>query len=128
MASVLVQIDGVIWDDADKSGKKVTIYGQMFRPDLGVGGGPIYPDPKPPGQPPGIWGPNDPRPTPPIHLGPGGDIGGPPVIGGGPIIPPDVPPDIEPPPPLFDWKVAWTPDTGWIVVGVPQVPHPVPSR
>lgn len=40
--------------------------------------------PTPPSGGSGIWGPNDPRPTPPIHLGPGGGIGGPPGIWGPP--------------------------------------------
>jgi hypothetical protein len=42
----------------------VTFQGILFFSDLGVGGGPM------PGGPPlGIWGPTDPRPTPPIAPG-----------------------------------------------------------
>lgn len=36
----------------------------------------------------------------------------------------------QPPPPagtLITWKVVWTPSTGWVVVGVPNIPHPVPG-
>lgn len=74
---------------------------------------PIVIPPEKPGDPPGlIWGgSNEPFPTPPIHLPPSS---GEPPVGGPPVQ-------------IIDWKTAWTPDTGWIVVGVPQVPHPVPS-
>jgi hypothetical protein len=34
----------------------------------------------------------------------------------------------SPPEVIIDWKTAWSPSTGWIVVGVPQVPHPTPSE
>ena len=82
--------------------------------------GPTDPRPTPPihipSPPLGIWGPGDPRPTPPIHLGPGGEIGGPPVIGGGPIYPPGIwgPTDPRPGyglpgPPL----VIWGPPGPW---------------
>jgi len=55
-----------------------------------------------------IWGPNDPRPTPPI------------------VIPPDVPagPDV----PAIKWKAIWTEKTGWVVIGIPQGPFPTPSK
>jgi hypothetical protein len=46
--------------------------GKIHLPE--VGGGPIIP-PELPGAPPGIWGPTDPRPTPPIYL---------------PVVPPNV--------------------------------------
>jgi hypothetical protein len=68
MAAVPVMITGVLWDDAEKSGKKVTIFGQASIYGLGVGGGPIMP---PSGQPPGIWGGAPiPVPTPPIYYPP----------------------------------------------------------
>lgn len=96
--------------------------------------------------------------TPPIHLGPGGDIGGPPGIWGGPIIPghpafpiwgppgielppgsgyPPVagqplPPGEEKPQPIVGWeaKPIWTPDTGWAIIAVPKsgTEVPTPSR
>lgn len=73
---------------------------------------PIVIPPTEPGKPPlVIWGPDDPRPTPPIHI-PG--LPEPPV--GGDRVQ------------LIEWKTAWTPQTGWIVVGVPQVPHPAPAK
>ena len=71
------------------SGRRVLLIGEVYDLSVGIGGGPIYPPPggggggQPPwggvappypdqglpGQPPGIWGPNDPRPTPPIYIG-----------------------------------------------------------
>jgi hypothetical protein len=98
MAAVPVQIDGVLWDVAQKKGTKVTLIGQASIFGLSVGGGPIIPPdvvPPDPGQPPGapihpIWGPPGFNPPGP---------GMPPGIGGGPIIPPDVPPGLQPPVP-----------------------------
>jgi hypothetical protein len=55
-----------------------------------------------------IWGPSDPRPTPPI------------------VIPPDVP--ATPDAPAIKWKAIWTESTGWVVIGIPQGPHPTPSK
>jgi hypothetical protein len=41
------------------------------------------------------------------------------------VLPPTMPdPDNRP----IDWKTAWTPQTGWIVVGVPSGEHPTPSK
>lgn len=55
-----------------------------------------------------IWGPNDPRP------------------GWG--LPEPQPPLPDPPPlPNVVWKTGWSEATGWIIVGVPQGPHPTPS-
>lgn len=72
---------------------------------------PIVIPPQQPGQPPlVIWGPNDPRPTPPIEI-PGQPT---PPPGGDRVQ-------------LVEWKTAWTPQTGWIVVGLPQAPHPAPA-
>jgi hypothetical protein len=74
--------------------------------------------PTPPGgggQPPGIWGPNDPRPTNPIS-------GWDPTTGNFPELPAEVP-DLGP----VDWKAAWTPQTGWVVIGIPTGPVPTPS-
>jgi hypothetical protein len=48
--------------------------------------------------------------------------GGPPLqIWGDPIYP-------AKPPEIIDWHAAWSPATGWIVVGIPNVPAPTPSR
>jgi hypothetical protein len=93
--------------------------GSLPQPPLGTWGGGNVPFPTPPiyfppeggGAPPlGTWGGgNVPFPTPPIH------------------IPPDtLPPTIEERP--IDWKVGWTPTTGWIVVGIPTGPTPTPSK
>jgi hypothetical protein len=80
----------------------------------GIWGGPgglppwVMPPIAPGGKPPGIWGGgNEPFPTPPIYIGP---------------------PTEEPPPGNITWHSAWSQTTGWIVVGVPEDPHPVPSQ
>lgn len=138
MAAVEITISGVLYDKYNRTQQNVVLFGEATITGLQVGGGPVIPPSQPPGgggQPPGIWGPTDPRPTPPIHLGPGGDIGGPPSVGGGPIIPPDEgtkPPDpIQPP---VEWKAIWIPpalsgetDGSWAVVGVPSGEHVTPS-
>ena len=91
----------------------------------------IWPGPKPPyidagfpgpqpGHPPGIWGGPwyppviwDPaRPTNPI------------VNPGDPNHPGAGQPDRTP---KIEWKTAWSPSTGWIVVGVPTGEHVTPS-
>lgn len=104
-----------------------------------------FPGPQPPGTPPlGIWGGSGvgdyidaglpapqpppgsppPRPTHPIYY--------PPVIWPpeGPLVGIEHPiaPGGEPPqPPKVEWKTAWSPTTGWVVVGVPTGPVPTPS-
>ena len=105
---------------------RVMIVGDMYNPDLSVGGGPVYPPANPPGiwggmpwptppiyyppasspgypahpifYPPGIWGPSDPRPNPPIYL---------------PPVQPTPPPDnaAKPPPPEGGW--GYHPEYGW---------------
>ena len=92
--------------------------GNQPYPDQGLPGNQPYPDQGLPGHqprpshpiyfPPEITGPNDPRPTPPI------------------AIPPDLPEEIPEGP--INWKVGWTAQTGWVVVGIPQFPMPTPSR
>lgn len=97
-----------------------------------------------PGVPPpypdqGLPGPQ-PHPEHPIYIpAPPTEPPSPPLqIWGGPYFPPEpthpivLPPEVAPPNlpdgrPI-DWKVAWTPTTGWIVVGIPSGPHPVPSK
>jgi hypothetical protein len=108
-------------------------------PPPGYWGGVAPPLPSHPiapgGQPPGIWGGRppyvdiggpgpQPTPTPPIYFPPEGSGGTPthPIV-----LPPDLPeeiPDLGP----VDWKVGWTAQTGWIVVGVPNNPAVTPSR
>lgn len=108
MASVEVTISGVLYDKTARTTQPVVLIGEATLTGLGVGGGPIIP-PGSGGSPPGIWGPNDPRPTPPIAFPPGwvGGVppGQPPGIWGPndprptpPIfIPPNVPPSLTPP-------------------------------
>lgn len=76
----------------------------IYRPDLGIWGGPYYP--------PVIWDPS--RPTNPI-VNPGDPNN--PGAGQGEG---NQQPKIE-------WKTAWSPSTGWIVVGVPTGEHVTPS-
>jgi hypothetical protein len=76
----------------------------IWRPDLGFWGGrpPNYVD---------IGGPGpQPRPEHPI------------------VLPPDLPPTLPPPDERpIDWKVIWSPQTGWAVIGVPTGPVVTPS-
>jgi hypothetical protein len=65
--------------------------------------------------PPGFWGGGmgpgvkpQPRPEHPI------------------VLPPDLPPT-TPEGGKIDWKCAWTPTTGWIVVGIPAEGTLVPT-
>src|SRR3954471_21996594 len=108
--------------------------------------GPVYyPDQGLPGQQPGIWGgggvgdyidagfpgPQPGRPGRPTH-----PIYWPPVIWDpsrptNPIVNPGDPdhpgagqPDRTP---KIEWKTAWSPTTGWVVVGVPTGEHVTPS-
>jgi hypothetical protein len=102
-------------------------------PSPGVPTHPIAPG----GQPPGIW-PSPGRPEHPIVMPPppGSGPGAPPIAVQLPVFPwtpshpIELPPEMVPPEmpggPI-DWKVAWTPQTGWIVVGVPSGPSPTPS-
>jgi hypothetical protein len=96
------------------------------------GGGPGF-------SPPGYWG-GGPHPMPPIAPPP--ENTQPPgwgpiyIWGGGPgarppiALPPDetLPPTNGEPERPVDWKAAWTPATGWIVVGIPSGAHPTPSK
>jgi hypothetical protein len=95
----------------------------------------IWPSPGVPthpiaGPPPTIW-PSPGVPTHPIAMPPwwpgfpAHPI--PPIVGGGPILPPEgtTPPEGTPP---IEWHTAWSPSTGWIVVGIPTGEHPVPSE
>jgi hypothetical protein len=60
----------------------------------------------------------------------------PPGIWHEPILPPGSPPleiwgdPIYPaePPQIIDWYAAWSETTGWVLVGVPNVPAPTPSK
>ena len=119
MAAVPITIVGTLTSGAKDGGsEQVTLVGIASLTGLEVGGGPM------PGGPPlGFWGGR-----PPEYV----DIGGP-----GPqphpehpiVLPPDLPPTLPPPDDRpIEWKAAWTPTSGWVVVGVPQGPHPTPSK
>jgi hypothetical protein len=111
-------------------------------PPPGISGGPgslppwVMPPIAPggPGNPPGIWG--GPGGLPPWVMPPIAPGGKPPGIWGGPgglppwAMPPIYigPPTEEPPQGDVTWHSAWSQTTGWIVVGVPQDPHPVPGK
>jgi hypothetical protein len=95
MASVPIEVRGTLYDLQTKSSRQVFLVGEASLSGVGVGGGPIIPPDKPPGSPPGIWGPTDPRPNPPIAFPPGWVGGVPP--GGWP--PDGPPPNVEVPPP-----------------------------
>lgn len=92
--------------------------GNQPYPGQGLPGPQPYPDQSLPGQqprpthpifyPPVIWDPS--RPTNPI-VNPGDPNN--PGAGQGPQI---------------EWKTAWSPSTGWIVVGVPTGEHVTPSQ
>lgn len=91
MAAVEVTISGVLYDKVNRTTQNVVLIGEATLTGLGVGGGPIIPPGN--GKPPGIWGPTDPRPTPPIY------------IPQPPSIPTEPPPDggDKPPPESGGW-------------------------
>jgi hypothetical protein len=93
-----------------------TLPGSQPKPDQGLPGPqphPEHPIVLPPDsggwEPVYIWGPGDPRPTPPIALPPEGQ----PPTGG-----------------KVTWKAIWTPQNGWQTIGVviPSAPTPTPSK
>lgn len=96
MSAVDVTITGILFDRINRTTQNVTLIGEAVLTGLGVGGGPVIPEP----QPPGIW----PSPGHPAHpIAPGGR---PPSIWPSPgrpehpiVLPPEVPPiPTEPPP------------------------------
>lgn len=112
-AHPIVRPPAIIWPQPPGGGPPVAIWP----------GRPEHPIvlPKPPGLdnphpehpiviplPPEIW-PNPGRPAHPI------------------VIPPEegtLPPDE----PIIVWKAGWSEQTGWVVVGVPNVSHPAPAK
>lgn len=115
------------YPDQGLPGQQPRPWGPIFYPDQGLPGlqpggpvrpwGPInYPDQglPPVYYPPVIWDPA--RPTNPI-VNPG-DPNNPGAGQGG---------GEQPPAQGIEWKVAWSPSTGWIVVGMPTGPTPTPS-
>lgn len=115
MSAIPVTINDVQITHADGTVETgATVTGSMVATGLVVDN-----EPPAPGGPPG-------QPTFPIWGPPGMELpdvpGYPPVVGGGPIIPPDQP--IPPSPPL--WIPAFIPGFGWIAI--PGFPHPTPSK
>ncbi|HEY2104322.1 MAG TPA: hypothetical protein VGH29_00965 [Candidatus Binataceae bacterium] len=101
----------------------------------GVWPGPGYPAHPiaPGGPPPGVWPPPG-QPAHPIAIPPTGWPTPPPGLwppGSGidlPTHPIVLPPgSAAVPEGPIDWKTAWSPATGWFVVGIPTVPVPTPS-
>ena len=111
MAAVEVTISGVLYDKLNRTVQNVVLIGEASLTGLGVGGGPIIPPGGGGGSPPGIWGPNDPRPNPPIAFPPGW-VGGIPPEGWNP---PEGSGDdqgfIKPPPENGGW--GYHEDYGW---------------
>lgn len=102
MSSVEVTINGILYDKTTKGARPVAIIGTAELTGLGVGGGPIIPpEGGQPGEPPGIWGPPGPWPTPPIQMPPGTWPGQNPPHPAHPIVlpPEQVPPGMKPPTP-----------------------------
>ena len=120
MAAVEVTISGVLYDKYNRDQKNVVLIGEAVISGLQVGGGPIIP----PGQP---QPPSGAHPEHPIYFP---DEGQPPPSGAHPehpiVLPPDLPPQTPEGP--IDWKVGWTEETGWIVVGIPTGEHVTPSK
>lgn len=109
MAAVPIIISPcVIYDKLGRTQEVAAVMGMAQIAGLGVGGGPVYP-PEGGGGPDHIWGPTDPRPTPPIanvpgvpgYRPPGDGIWGPPGPWPSPPIylPPQIPPEARPPEP-----------------------------
>jgi hypothetical protein len=113
MAAVEVTISGVLYDKLNRTTQQVVLVGEGSLTGLGVGGGPA------PGGPPlGIWGPTDPRPTPPISGLPGLPGYEPPLGIWGPTDPRPTPPIYMPPLP---------PGTSPPEPGDPTTPLPPPA-
>lgn len=145
MASIPVNIQGTMtFSDVGIGGGPMP--GGSNPPYVDIG----FPGPQPPrpiipggpGSPPlEIWGPITNYPDAGF---PGPQPGKPPQIWGGPYFPPVIwdpsrptnpivnpgdpnHPGGETKPPLVEWKTAWSPTTGWVVVGVPTGEIPTPS-
>lgn len=140
MASVNVTLVGSAYLKDSNDPVNVTIIADMYKTGLEVGGGPIIPEPKPPTdahpEHPIVLPPTDAHPEHPIVLPDPPDLPPPSVWPPGPgidfpehpiVIPPPVDELPIEPGSLIEWHAVWTPDRGWFIVGLPQVPHPVPS-
>jgi hypothetical protein len=99
----------------------------MVWPEPPDGGPPIAIDPDHPEHPivlppipPEIW-PKPEAPTHPIVIPVPPEIWPKPGVPTHPIV-------IPPRESLIDWTVGWSEETGWVVVGIPNVPAPTPSK
>lgn len=128
MAALPVTLSGTLYDLYQRTTQQVVFIGDASLTGVGVGGGPIVP----PDQ--GGGGGQPPQPSHPIY-NPGGPPGSsPPGFWGGgmgPGVKPQPPDESTKPPepvqPPIEWKAVWHPEQGWVVVGIPQGPHPAPS-
>jgi len=148
MAGTPVTIIGVM-TGKDGTSEQVTITGLAATPGLDVGM--PLPQPLPPGtvtppiyyppggvatppiyHPPGIWGPTDPRPTPPIYIPPTMPPGVatppiyyPPVVSPPIALPEPTPPPVDPPiaPPggglSEGWQWFYAPGYGFVLIWLP---------
>lgn len=101
MAVVDVTISGTLFDKLNRTTQQVVLIGEASLTGVGVGGGPIIPEP--PQRPPGY-------PAHPIYL-PGAHPEHPIVIPPPPTDPPQPPTEGKPPPPGGGW--GWHPEYGW---------------
>lgn len=146
MAAVEVTISGMLYDKINRTTQNVVLIGEATLTGLGVGGGPIVPPQQPPvdpgygqpvppdmiwgGRPPPPWYPGGPGwvpkpPDPPTSIwppGPGIDWPEHPIV-----LPPEDPPKPIEPGTIITWTPVWTPNRGWFVIGVPNIPHSAPS-
>jgi hypothetical protein len=125
MASIPIQIDGVLWDHAAKAGTKVSLLGQASIVGLTVGGGPIVP---PDVTPPPVDGahPEHPIVLPPDGAHPEHPIVLPPIDV--PPEPPEGPPDAQGfiKPPATDGTAMWAyhETYGWLFEPGETAPGP----
>jgi hypothetical protein len=125
-----------IWGGGNEPFPTPPIY---IPPDAIAPGVPSHPIVLPPGRPthpivipPGSLAPGVPThpiylpppvPAHPIVIPPGVIDPGPPPVPAHPIVLPPLPPDLG----LVEWQTYWSEATGWVVIGVPNVPAPTPS-
>lgn len=127
MAAVEVTISGVLYDKTARTTQPVVLIGEATLTGLGVGGGPIIPDPQPPKPP--TWGGHPehpiyhpPHPEHPIVLPPGT-----PVPPNTDVIWPPQDPNVPTQPITIvpPGKVMVYVD-GWIIVDAPPPTMPTP--
>ena len=97
MPGVDVTITGILYDRQNRTAQNVTLIGEALLTGLGVGGGPIEPEPTPPGICPSPGRPTHPIARPGRPVDPGYGLPDEPII---PPMPGEPPPDggDKPPP------------------------------